>query len=180
MKTYKELREINVNDYVEKKGQLKYLSWTWAVDTLLQNDPEATWDFPEPKYFGETVMVFCNVTAMGKTMKMQLPVMDNRNASISNPDSRKISDATMRCLAKCIACFGIGLYIYAGEDLPDVEPVAIDVDGLIELIMSAENVETLKTTFIDSFKKCGDNPVAKKSIERAKDLRKSQLETESD
>ena len=85
MKTFAELRAINVNEYVEKKGALKYLSWTWAVDTLLQNDPQATWEFPEPKYFGDTVMVFCNVTALGKTMRMQLPVMDNRNNAIPNP-----------------------------------------------------------------------------------------------
>ena len=104
MNSYNELRKINVNEHTEKKGQLTYLSWAWAVDTLLQHDPSAVWEFPEPKYFGDTVMVFCNVTAFGKTMKMQLPVMDNRNNAISNPDARKISDATMRCLAKCIAC----------------------------------------------------------------------------
>lgn len=178
MKTFNELREINVNDHVEKKGQLKYLSWTWAVDTLLQNDPQATWEFPEPKYFGETVMVFCNVTAMGKTMRMQLPVMDNRNNAIPNPDSRKISDSTMRCLAKCIACFGIGLYIFSGEDLPDVEPAPIDVEPMIEAIMAATDLEAMKKVYIENYKQCGDNQVAKKALERAKDTRKSQLETE--
>jgi hypothetical protein len=119
--SYAKLRATNVNAQTEKKGNLTYLSWTWAVDELLQADETATWDFPEPKYYGETMMVFCNVTAFGKTMKMQLPVMDNRNNAIANPDSRKISDATMRCLAKCIACFGIGLYIYAGSDLPQID-----------------------------------------------------------
>ena len=111
MSVWKTLSSINVNDHTEKKGNLTYLSWAWAIDKLLENDPMATWDFPEPKYFGETVMVFCNITALGKTMRMQLPVMDNRNNAIAKPDSRKISDATMRCLAKCVACFGIGLYI---------------------------------------------------------------------
>lgn len=175
MKTFKELREINVNEYVEKKGQLKYLSWTWAVDTLLQNDPEATWEFPEPKYFGDTVMVFCNVTALGKTMRMQLPVMDNRNNAIPNPDSRKISDATMRCLAKCIACFGIGLYIYAGEDLPDVEPTPVDIDAMVEAIMQAPDMESMKAVYIEKYKEVGENQVAKKALERAKDIRKSQF-----
>lgn len=175
MKTFKELREINVNEYVEKKGALKYLSWTWAVDTLLQNDPEATWEFPEPKYFGDTVMVFCNVTALGKTMRMQLPVMDNRNNAISNPDARKISDATMRCLAKCIACFGIGLYIYAGEDLPDVEEQPIDVEPIIAQIRAATTLETLKTIYIEAIKKVGANAAAKRAIDVAKDARKSEL-----
>lgn len=119
MKTFNDLKKINVNAHIEKKGGLSYLSWAWAVDTLLEHDPLATWEFSEPKTFGKSVMVFCSVTAFGKTMKMHLPVMDNRNNAIMEPDARKISDAMMRCLAKCIACFGIGLYIYAGEDLPE-------------------------------------------------------------
>ncbi len=118
---YKELRSINVGDHVEKKNGLSYLSWSWAVDTLLQHDPMAVWDFPEPKMYGESMMVFCEVTAFGKTMKMHLPVMDYKNQAVKNPDSRKISDSQMRCLAKCIACFGIGLYLYSGEDLPSDE-----------------------------------------------------------
>lgn len=154
MSNYKTLRQINVNEHTEKKGQLTYLSWTWAVDTLLQHDDTATWDFPEPKYFGETVMVFCNVTALGKTMKMQLPVMDNRNNAIVNPDSRKISDATMRCLAKCIACFGIGLYIYAGEDLPTVE---VDIDEIIATLKKATNKDELTAMYKIAIHQVGAN-----------------------
>lgn len=122
LKTFNELRKINVNEMIEKKGGLSYLSWANAVDVLLQHDPSATWNFHDPKSFGQTMMVSCSVTAFGKTMIMHLPVMDNRNNAIANPDARKVSDAMMRCLAKCIACFGIGLYIYAGEDLPDEDP----------------------------------------------------------
>jgi hypothetical protein len=121
MKTFLELREINVSKFIEKKGNLSYLSWTHAVDVLLQNDPDAIWDFPEPTFYkGGSVMVHCIVYAFGKTVRMHLPVMDYKNNSVIDPSSRQISDAMMRCLAKCIACFGIGLYIYAGEDLPDV------------------------------------------------------------
>ena len=129
MKTFNDLKLINVNDHIEKKGGLSYLSWSWAVDKLLENDPAATWEFSDPKYFGKTMMVFCEVTAFGKTMKMHLPVMDNRNNAVIDPDSRKISDAMMRCLAKCIACFGIGLYIYAGEDLPGGETAATPTES---------------------------------------------------
>ena len=178
MTTYKELRAINVNEFTEKKGNLTYLSWAWAVDTLLQHDPEATWEFPEPKVWNDTVMVFCNVTAFGKTMRMQLPVMDNRNNAITNPDTRKISDATMRCLAKCIATFGIGLYIYAGEDIPSVEPEPVDIDALIEPIMAATDLEAMKNIYIENYKKCNDNAVAKKALERAKDIRKAELEAQ--
>jgi len=175
MKTFKELREINVNEHVEKKGQLKYLSWTWAVDTLLQHYPDATWEFPEPKYYGDTVMVFCNVTAFGKTIRMQLPVMDNRNQAISNPDARKISDATMRCLAKCIACFGIGLYIYAGEDLPDIEEQPVDVSPWLSDIKDAKDMVELKAIYIEAIKAVGNNTSAKRTIDVAKDARKAEL-----
>lgn len=175
MTTYNDLRAINVNEFTEKKGNLTYLSWTWAVDTLLQHDPMATWDFPEPKYFGETVMVFCNVTALGKTMRMQLPVMDNRNNAIPNPDSRKISDATMRCLAKCIACFGIGLYIFAGEDLPSVDSETLAANHVAN-IQAAINLDELRTVYVSAVTAVGSDGVAKKILENAKDKRKAELE----
>ena len=170
MNSYNELRKINVNEHTEKKGQLTYLSWAWAVDTLLQHDPSAVWEFPEPKYFGDTVMVFCNVTAFGKTMKMQLPVMDNRNNAINNPDARKISDATMRCLAKCIACFGIGLYIYAGEDLPTGEMDNAVADWLAA-IDACSTLEELKDVYMKATAAVGSH----KEINAATNAKKSSL-----
>ncbi len=152
---FNSLRKINVNEFTEKKGKLTYLSWTYAVDTLLQHDPMATWEFPEPKYYGDSVMVYCNVTAFGKTMKMQLPVMDNYNKAISNPNTRSISDATMRCLAKCIACFGIGLYIYAGSDLPDddaneISKNELNLESLLEAISNSETIEVLEKNYLNA------------------------------
>lgn len=123
MSNFKELSKINVNQHIEKKNGLSYLSWAWAVDQLLQNDPAATWEYNEPKQFGETLMVFCSVTAFGKTMTAQLPVMDYRNKAIPNPDAMAVNTAMQRCLAKAIALHGIGLYIYAGEDLPEEDKV---------------------------------------------------------
>lgn len=119
---YTKLRAIDVSKYVEKKSNLSYLSWAWAADQLLQNDPMATWEYKEPKMFGQTMMVFCSVTAFGKTMTAQLPVMDHKNKAIANPDAFDVNKAMMRCLAKAIALHGIGLYIYAGDDLPDAPP----------------------------------------------------------
>lgn len=112
------LAAINVNDKVEKKNNLSYLSWAWAVDQLLRVDPLATWDYREPVRWNDTVMVFCTVTAFGKQMTAQLPVMDHRNKAIPNPDAFAVNTAMQRCLAKAIALHGLGLYIYAGEDLP--------------------------------------------------------------
>jgi hypothetical protein len=119
--TFAELRKLNVNEYIEKKNNLAYLSWAWAVDQLLQRDPMATWSYPDEKRYGDTLMVFCSVTAFGKSMTAQLPVMDHRNKSIVNPDAFAVNVAMQRCLAKAIALHGIGLYIYAGEDMPDVD-----------------------------------------------------------
>lgn len=178
MKTFNELRLINVNKHIEKKGNLSYLSWTWAVDTLLQEDPTAYWEFHEPKAFGETVMVFCTVHAMGKSMTMHLPVMDNKNQAVKNPDARKVSDAMMRCLAKCIACFGIGLYVYAGEDIPrevpkEYEP--IDQDAMLDAIMVAPNVEELRKYYVACVKQAEGNQDLLTILEAAKDARKMQL-----
>ena len=126
MSKYLELRKINVNDNTEKKGRFTYLSWAWAVDQLLQLDPMATWEYKEPMKFGDTMMVFCTVTAFGKNMTAQLPVMNNQNKSMINPDSFAVNTAMQRCLAKAIALHGLGLYIYAGEDLPeDEEPIKV-------------------------------------------------------
>jgi hypothetical protein len=121
MNNYVKLASIDVGNHIEKKGSLSYLSWAWAVDRLLREDPMANWEYHEPKYYGDTVMVSVTVTAFGKPVTMQLPVMDNRNNAVSNPDARKISDAQMRAIVKAIACHGLGLYIYAGQDLPAAE-----------------------------------------------------------
>ena len=115
---YSEIRKVNVNEHIEQKNGLNYLSWAWAVDQLLQLDPTATWSFGEPARFGETLMVFCTVKAFGKDMCAQLPVMDYRNKAIANPDAMFVNTAMQRCLAKAIALHGLGLYIYTGEDLP--------------------------------------------------------------
>ncbi len=113
------LAHINVNDHVEKKANLAYLSWAWAVDQLMRADPAANWEFGEPRMFGESMMVYCTVTAFGKPITMHLPVMDHRNQAIKNPDAFAVNKNMMRCLVKAIACHGLGLYIYAGEDLPE-------------------------------------------------------------
>jgi len=176
-KTFNELRTINVNQHIEKKGNLSYLSWAWAVDYLLQEDPTAHWGFHEPCFFGETVMVSCTVEAMGKSMYMHLPVMDNKNNAVKNPDSRKISDAMMRCLAKCIATFGIGLYVYAGEDIPSVETVEeeIDTSAMIDAIMCSASLEQLREIYIATVKSTKNNQSVLAELEKAKDIRKQQL-----
>jgi hypothetical protein len=133
MMDYKELRQIDVSKYTEKKNGLTYLSWAWAVDQLLLADPKAHWFYPEFQRWGNgTVMVFCTVVANDIARTAQLPVMDYRNKPIAEPDSFAVNTAMQRCLAKAIALHGIGLYIYNGEDLPPdtlEEPVAKKVEA---------------------------------------------------
>ena len=178
---YKELRQINVNEFTERKGSLTYLSWTYAVDILLQHDPMATWEWGDIVYFNETAMVSCSVTAFGKTMKMQLPVMDNRNQAIKNPDARKISDSQMRVLAKCIATFGIGLYIYAGSDLPseaideEVPDLTAETQLWVDSIMNCTNIDELKAVYGKAYAALSKDKVAVEKIANAKDLQKGIL-----
>lgn len=119
MKTFQELRKISVIDKMKKKGRFNYLSWAYAVDVLLQEDKDANWEFKEPKLFGETMMVFCTVTAFGASRTAFLPVMNNNNQAIANPDANQVNKAMQRCLVKAIALHGIALYIFEGEDLPE-------------------------------------------------------------
>ena len=178
MKTFTELRTINVNEHTEKKGKFTYLSWTWAVDQLLQNDPTATWTFGEPVYFAESLMVFCTVTAMGKSMTCQMPCINNQNKAIPNPNAMDVNTAMMRCLVKTIALFGIGLYIYAGEDLPDDNTPAepIDVTPFLQSIKSATSLEDLRIKYITAVKACKGDSQALTSLEFAKDDAKADLE----
>ena len=116
---YERLAALDVGRYLEKKGNLSYLSWAWAVDQLLRADPSASWCYAEPVRFGgDTMMVSCTVTAFGQPRTMQLPVMDHRNKAIPNPDAFAVNTAMQRCLVKAIALHGLGLYVYAGEDVP--------------------------------------------------------------
>ena len=177
MKTFNELRLINVNEHTEKKGKFTYLSWTWAVDTLLQNDPSATWTFGDPVYFNESVMVFCTVTAMGKSMTCQMPVLNNMNKAIPNPNAMDVNTAMMRCLVKCISLFGIGLYIYAGEDLPDEEPVDLEekADKWVLAISGTKTMDELKEIYGAAYKALSKDKVAVEKIASAKDLQKGTL-----
>ena len=180
-KTFNELRQINVNEHTERKGNLTYLSWTYALDILLQNDSTATWKFLEPIVYNDTMMVRTEVTALGKTLEMQLPVMDNRNNAIKSPDARKISDSQMRCLAKNIACFGIGLYVYAGSDLPSdaIDEEKPDLTDLctqwIDNINECLDMDTLKSAYGQAYKELSKDKVAIERISKAKDVKKAQL-----
>ena len=119
------LSKINVNGHTEKKGKFTYLSWAFAVAEAMKADPQASWNFRDPMVFSDgTMMVQCDVIMFGKSIYMFLPVMNNMNKAIQNPNAFDVNSAMMRCLVKGIAAHGLGLYIYAGEDLPEEEKQA--------------------------------------------------------
>lgn len=118
------LSKIDVSQHIEKKGNLSYLPWAWAWDQLMRHYPQSEYEWGDVKFFEDkTVEVSCYMNIsdgeQAVSRSMTLPVMDNRNNSLVSPTSRQISDTKMRCLVKCIAMFGLGHYIYAGEDLPE-------------------------------------------------------------
>ena len=138
--TIEMLLKKNVNDHVEKKNGLSYLSWAWAWAEALKADPQASFSV---QMFGDkcymeingTAMVWVTVTMFGKPMVCQLPVMDNFNKPITiegvtttnkygkevttKLDSFNVNTAIMRCMTKALALHGLGMYLYSGEDLPE-------------------------------------------------------------
>lgn len=140
---FETLSAINVNDKVEKKKDLTYLSWAWAWGEVKKAYPSATYNVlfdpntHKPYFYDENLgyMVMTSVTIEAETLQMWLPVMDGANQAMKNHmyeystrfgvktvDAASMFDINktlMRCLTKNLAMFGLGHYIYAGEDLPE-------------------------------------------------------------
>lgn len=124
---FKTLSAINCNEKTEKKGNLTYLSWAWAWQIVKIHYPEASYTIYENpngwNYFtdGKTCWVKTGVSIEGLEHIEYLPVMDARNQSIQLDSVRStdVNKAIQRSLTKACARHGLGLYIYAGEDLPE-------------------------------------------------------------
>ena len=121
------LNAIDVSQHLEKKGGFSYLSWPYAVAQLRLADPTATWEvrrFDGLPYLACDAGVFVEVavTVQGVTLSQIHPVLDGRNRTLLAPNAFDINTSIQRALVKAIALHGCGLYVYAGEDLP--QPVA--------------------------------------------------------
>ena len=173
----------NVNEHTEKKGNLTYLSWAWAWAEALKADEDATFRvemFNDKCYMdiNGTAMVFVTVTMFRKPVTCQLPVMDFRNKAILNPDAFAVNTAIMRCMTKALSLHGLGLYIYAGEDLPEGEGSDIDVNSMIDhlaAIEAASTIEELKDVYTTAYSACGSDKTWQKKVIDAKEKRKGAL-----
>lgn len=140
---FEKLYAIDVGDHTDKKNNLTYLSWAWAWAEFKKQYPDATYeiwrDDQGRPYISDPdlgYMVFTSVTVGDLTHSMWLPVMDNKNNAMKNVEYSykkygtheetvqpatmfNVNTAIMRCLTKNLAMFGLGLYIYAGEDIPN-------------------------------------------------------------
>lgn len=124
---FETLNAINCNEHIEKKNGLSYLSWAWAWSICKQNYPEATYTIYEREngipYFtdGKTAWVKTGVTINGQEHIEYLPIMDFRNNSIpvEKITSMDMNKTIQRSLTKALARHGLGLYVYAGEDIPE-------------------------------------------------------------
>ena len=159
--TFQKIYEIDVNHKAKEKSGLKYLSWAWAWAEFKKINSDATYSvdlYDGKPYLGDDklgYMVSTTVTVGDLTIPMHLPVLDGANAAMKADAytySTKYKDkeckaasmfdintAIMRCLTKNLAMFGLGLYIYAGEDIPSVD----DVPEL----MGADNLALIRAEF---------------------------------
>ena len=125
---FERLYSIDVSDKIEKKGRCSYLSWAWAWAEFVKACPDVTYEIKKfdglPYVYDPATgyMVYTSVTAEGITYDMHLPVMDYNNKALKQASMFEINKAIMRCLTKNLAMFGLGLCIYAGEDLPEDAP----------------------------------------------------------
>ena len=123
---FTQLAAINVSEHLEKKGQFNYLSWPYAVQQLRLFDDTATWvvqRFNGLPYLSTECGTFVEVavTVRNVTLSQIHPVLDSRNKPIPVPSAFDINTSIQRCLVKAIALHGLGLCVYAGEDLPQFE-----------------------------------------------------------
>jgi hypothetical protein len=196
-----ELLKLNVNEHTEKKANLTYLSWAWAWAEALKADPQASFTV---QMFGDkcymeingTAMVWVTVTMFGKPMVCQLPVMDNTNKPITiegtttvnkygkeitnKLDSFNVNTAIMRCMTKALGLHGLGLYIYAGQDLPqgDEPESTIDPNSMTDLFLAIHNAKTqdeLKLAYKIAYAACDGDKAWQIKVIAAKDEAKGKL-----
>ena len=124
---WEQLKQVPVNDMVEEKNKLKYISWAMAWSALCDNYPDATFEkhineqgFPYFKDDNGYCFTKVTVTVGSKSLTEMLPVLNYANKPIKDPNSFEVNTSLQRCFAKAIALHGMGVTVYSGEDLADI------------------------------------------------------------
>ena len=155
MSLFEKLSKVNVNKHKKKKGQFDYLSWPLAIQELLKICPDASWQVHEYQnedglvapYMTTNAGCFVRVSVTcDEIIRSQVhPVTDNRNQTIAQPTAQDINTSIQRCLAKAIALHGLGLYIYAGEDLPEPDELNSEQKSEIEVLLGSLKDKALES-----------------------------------
>ena len=141
---FTELDRVDVTRHIEKKGKFSYLSWAYAVRELKKRHPEATWVVHEWEgipYVKTECGFFVKVTVTVDNIDATQvhPVLDHQNKTVNAPSAFQINTSIQRCLAKAIALHGLGIHLYAGEDLPPSPPLdTIQQKELFNVLESKE------------------------------------------
>ncbi|MGV8991263.1 MAG: DUF1071 domain-containing protein [Thiobacillus sp.] len=169
---FSQLAAVNVGEHIERKGQFSYLSWPFAVSQLRQFDETATWEvrrFEGLPYLATDCGTFVEVavTVRGVTLSQIHPVLDSRNKPLQAPSVFDINSSIQRCLVKAIALHGLGLYIYAGEDLPATNEETREEKKTPEPVPRKNKASTSTVTTLPTRK--GITPMQIAQIERLLD-----------
>ena len=142
---WKQLKSVEIKDMIEKKGKYSYISWAMAWSALCDIYPDATMEkhcnehgFPVFKDENGWCFTKVTVTVNGKSITEMLPVLNNFNKPIKNPDSMDINSSLQRCLAKAIALHGLGVHVYSGEDIVDIPDNLGEEDAKPKAIQKSE------------------------------------------
>tara|TARA_Y100001963_G_scaffold143924_1_gene215403 strand:+ start:172 stop:750 length:579 start_codon:yes stop_codon:yes gene_type:complete len=151
--TFHKLFKVDVGKYIEKKGKFNYLSWAYAVQELKRVVPDARWGVTKAEDGSPFFKTECGyfvevwVDVKGISLSQVHPVLDHRNNPIEKPNAFQINTSLQRALAKAIALHGLGLYIFAGEDLPEPDALTqAEEDNLYDF------AKPLGKKFVDDLK----------------------------
>ena len=148
---FTELDHVDVTQHIEKKGKFSYLSWAYAVRELKKRHPSATWEVHEwdgVPFINTECGFFVKVSVIVNAVEMTQvhPVLGHDNKPINTPNAFQINTSIQRCLAKAIALHGLGIHLYAGEDLPPCPPLSDEQAEQLVSLLSENNKEDLVDT----------------------------------
>jgi len=149
---YQTLADVDCSNHIEKKGKFSYVSWVWAWALVKQKYPDASFEkhvftdnqnnpLPFMRDTKGHTYVKTSVTIDGHTLSEVFMVTDNYNKSIPHPDSQTVNTALQRCLVKTLAYHGLGLSVYAGEDLPVLGEHGEELNEIINQLASATTTD---------------------------------------